>query len=114
AFRADIIVGIDDVIDKKLAALDIMESQFFERGVSGTPELLAKDTANRAERIRQVQQGFRARDAGVAQKYRDKLAEFYGKDAAAKIGHAEAFEITEYGSRPSPADLKRLFPFYDK
>jgi LmbE family N-acetylglucosaminyl deacetylase len=114
AFRADIIVGIDDVIDKKLAALDIMESQFFERGVDGSPEQLAKDSANREERRKQVRQGFMNRDAAVAQKYRDKLGEFYGKDAAAKIGHAEAFEITEYGSRPSPADLKRLFPFYDK
>jgi LmbE family N-acetylglucosaminyl deacetylase len=113
-FRADIMVAIDDAIDKKLAALDLMESQFFERGTEGSAEQVVKDRANREERRRQVRQGFMARDAAVAQKYRDKLAEFYGKDAAAKVGHAEAFEITEYGLQPKPEDLKRLFPFYEK
>ena len=29
-FRPDVVVAIDDVIDKKLAALDVLESQFFE------------------------------------------------------------------------------------
>lgn len=114
AFRADLIVAIDDVLDKKLAALDIMESQFFERGVEGSAEQVAKDRANPEERRKQVRQGFMNRDAAVAQKFRDKLAELYGKEAAAKVGHAEAFEITEYGGRPSPEDLKRLFPFYPK
>jgi LmbE family N-acetylglucosaminyl deacetylase len=114
AFRADIVVAIDEVIDKKLAALDIMESQFYERGVDGSNEQLAKDNARREERRREVRQGFMGRDANIAQKYRDKLAELYGKDAAAKVGYAEAFEITEYGSRPNAAELKRLFPFYEK
>jgi len=112
AFRADVIVAVDEVLDKKLAALDIMESQFFERGVDGSAEQLAKDRANPEERRKQVRQGFMARDTAVAQKYRDKLVEYYGKDAAAKIGHAEAFEITEYGNQPKPEDLKKLFPFY--
>ena len=113
-FRADVIVDIDDVIDKKLAALDIMESQFFERGTMGSPELTAKARANPEARKKEVQAGFMARDAAVAQKYRNVLADYYGKDKAAKIGHAEAFEITEYGGRPSEAELKRLFPFYEK
>ena len=41
-FRADIIVAVDDVEEKKLAALDVMESQFFERGTMGSTELTAK------------------------------------------------------------------------
>lgn len=113
-FRADLIVSIDDTIEKKLAALDIMESQFFERGVAGSSEQLAKDNANREARRKQVRQGFMDRDQAVAAKYRTQLAEFYGKEAAAKITHAEAFEITEYGGRPSSEELKKLFPFYDK
>ena len=33
-------------------------------------------------------------------------------DAGAKVKHAEAFEICEYGRRPDKNELKRLFPFY--
>jgi LmbE family N-acetylglucosaminyl deacetylase len=112
-FRPDVVVAIDEVIEKKLAAMDALESQFFERGVDGSAELMPKDEAGRAQRLKQVRLGFMDRDAAVAQRYRDKLAEFHGKEKAAKVGYAEAFEITEYGSRPSPAELKKLFPFFE-
>lgn len=111
AFRPDVVVAIDDVVEKKLAALDVMESQFFERGTEGSAELMPKDDAGRAERRRQVRQGFMNRDSAVAAKYRGKLAEVYGAAEAAKVGHAEAFEVTEYGRQPEPGELKRLFPF---
>jgi len=39
-------------------------------------------------------------------------AEFYGRDAAEKIQHAEAFEVCEYGRQPNKEELKRLFPFF--
>ena len=42
---------------------------------------------------------------------RAALEKWYGKEAAAKVQQAEAFEICEYGARPSQADIKRLFPF---
>jgi hypothetical protein len=29
------------------------------------------------------------------------------------VKDAEAFEVCEYGRRPSEADLRRLFPFFD-
>jgi LmbE family N-acetylglucosaminyl deacetylase len=112
-FRADIAVAIDDVIDKKLAALDVIESQFFEGGVEGSLQLIPKDQAGREARRQQIRQGFMNRDAAVADKYRPRLAELYGKEPAQKIRHAEAFEICEYGSRPSAAEVKRLFPFFD-
>jgi LmbE family N-acetylglucosaminyl deacetylase len=112
-FRPDLVVAIDDVMEKKLAALDAIESQFLEGGVEGSPALLAKDPAARDAGRQRVRQGFLARDAAIAGKYRAKLAELHGKDAGAKVQHAEAFEICEYGSRPTPAELKRLFPFYD-
>ncbi len=53
------------------------------------------------------------RYAAVADRYRDALVKWYGDERAKKIKYAEAFEICEYGRRPSPADLKVLFPFYD-
>ena len=36
-FRADIVVAIDDVIEKKLAAVDALASQFYEGGANGGP-----------------------------------------------------------------------------
>ena len=30
-----------------------------------------------------------------------------------KVRYAQAFEVCEYGRRPSEADLRRLFPFFD-
>jgi LmbE family N-acetylglucosaminyl deacetylase len=111
-FRADIAVGIDDVLEKKLAALEVMESQFFEGGALGSAELIPKDEAGRADRRKKVRQGFQDRDSAVAKKYRQKLMDLYGKDPAEKIHHAEAFEIAEYGTQPSAAELRRLFPFY--
>jgi LmbE family N-acetylglucosaminyl deacetylase len=113
-FRADFVVNIDDVIEKKLAALDLIESQFLEGGVEGSAERLVKEAAARDALRKQVRQGFMARDAAVAAKYRAKLADLYGKESSEKTRHAEAFEICEYGTRPAPADLARLFPFADE
>jgi LmbE family N-acetylglucosaminyl deacetylase len=110
-FRADIAVAIDDVMEKKLAATEVMESQFFEGGALGSADLIPKDEAGRAARQKKVREGFQARDAAVANKYRAKLTDLYGKDAP-QVKYAEAFEITEYGSQPSPAELRRLFPFF--
>jgi N-acetylglucosamine malate deacetylase 1 len=46
-FRADVVVGIDDVLEKKLAALDVIESQFVEGGAEGGVQGLPKDQAER-------------------------------------------------------------------
>ena len=48
-----------------------------------------------------------------ADRYRDKLIEFYGEEKGTKIKYVEAFEICEYGRRPSKERMKKLFPFYD-
>ena len=41
---------------------------------------------------------------------RRALEKWYGPERAAKIGHAEAFEVCEYGRQPNDEDLRRLFP----
>jgi N-acetylglucosamine malate deacetylase 1 len=111
-FRPDVIVAIDDVIEKKLAALDLLESQFFEGGALGGPELLPRDAAGRQARLRQVREGFRERSTSITRKYRPQLIGWYGKEGAAKVEHAEAFEVCEYDGQPTRAELRRLFPFF--
>jgi hypothetical protein len=111
-FQADVAVAIDSVIEKKLDALDTLESQFYEGGALGSAKLLPSDAKKQAERRREVRDGFAARSAAVARRYRDQLAEWYGKDRADKAKHAEVFEICEYGRRPDKKELAKLFPFF--
>jgi N-acetylglucosamine malate deacetylase 1 len=99
-------------MEKKLDALDALESQFFEGGANGSAKLLPKDAAGRETRLRQVRQGFTGRATGVAQKYRQRLIELYGQEKGSKVQHAEAFELCEYGSQPGTKEVRRLFPFF--
>jgi N-acetylglucosamine malate deacetylase 1 len=113
-FRPDVAVSIDPVIEKKLAALGLLESQFAEGGALGHAQLMPNDPAKQQERRAQVRAALDKRDADLADRFRTKLVEFYGQDKGGQVKHAEAFEICEYGSRPNKAELKRLFPFFDE
>lgn len=110
--RADVVVSIDDSLEKKLLALELMESQFFEGGANGNIDLMPKDAAGREHRQKQVREAFMSRDAATAKRFGDRLAALYGAEQAKKIRHAEAFEICEYGTQPGKEELKRLFPFF--
>jgi LmbE family N-acetylglucosaminyl deacetylase len=111
-FRADMVVPVDDVIEKKLAALDVIESQFFEGGAEGSASLIPRDESGREARRKRVRQGFMARDVSVAAQYRAKLNELMREGQEKKTQHAEAFEICEYGQQPNKAQLLRLYPFF--
>jgi LmbE family N-acetylglucosaminyl deacetylase len=111
-FRPDVAVSIDTVMGKKLEALGIMESQFAEGGALGNAELMPNDPARQQERRAQVRAAFEKRDKDVADRFRSKLIEFYGQEKGSRVQHAEAFEICEYGTRPTQEELKKLFPFF--
>lgn len=110
AFRPDIAVSIDSVIERKLDALAVMESQFYEGGALGSPKLT--DPVKRPARVREVRESHANRNRSLADRFRDELVEWYGKDAAEKIRHAEAFEVCEYGRQPNRDELRTLFPFF--
>jgi LmbE family N-acetylglucosaminyl deacetylase len=109
-FRPDVAVDIDAVMERKLDALAIMESQFYEGGALGSAALVPADPVEQVKRRREVRNNLAARNRQLAQRFRDLLAESYGKERAAKVTYAEAFEVCEYGRRPNPADLRKLFP----
>jgi hypothetical protein len=94
------------VIDKKLDALDVLVSQFFEGGALGSADLMKQQ-----DRGRQVRTGFANRNQAVAKRFRAKLADWYGKEQADNVQYAEAFEVCEYGRRPNRDEMARLFPF---
>lgn len=111
-FQPDIAVSIDPVMERKLDALAIMESQFYEGGALGSAELMPSDPKKQQERRQQVRGGHASRFQNIAQRYRTKLADWYGKDRADKVQYAEAFEVCEYGRKPNRAEMAKLFPFF--
>ena len=113
-FEPDLVIAIDDVIEKKLDAIAVIESQFVEGGVSGHEGLIPKNEKERAAARRRVRERFRRRFESTADKYRAKLIEAYGEKKGKKVRYAEAFEVCEYGRRPSDAGLKKLFPFFER
>ena len=112
-FTADIAVGIDSVIEKKLDAAIALASQTLEGGCNGD-ELLypEEDPAKRKAREQEVRQNFDRRFSSTADRFRKELADWYGQEQAKKIKYAEAFEICEYGRRPSKQEIRKLFPFF--
>ncbi len=113
-FEPSLVVAIDDVIEKKLDAIAVIESQFVEGGVSGNESMVPKNETERAAAHRRVRKRFRSGFEATAGKYRAKLIEIYGKRKGKQVRCAEAFEVCEYGRRPSAPELKKLFPFFER
>lgn len=108
-FRADIAVDIDEVIEPTLDALLVMESQIHEGGANGDASLFPDDAGVKQRRRDEVRRSLQRRYAGQANQYREALVKFYGEKGR-KVRHAQAFEVCEYGRRPTADDLKKLFP----
>jgi hypothetical protein len=106
------VVSIDPVIQRKLDGLALLESQFYEGGALGSADLVPKDPAKQLERRQQVRANHAKRFQGLAGRFRSQLETWYGKERAAKIEHAEAFELCEYGRQPTADELRKLFPFF--
>jgi hypothetical protein len=86
-----------------------MESQIHEGGANGHAGLFPDDAAGKQRRRDEVRRSLQRRYAGQADQYREALVKFYG-ERGRKVRHAQAFEVCEYGRRPSMDELKKLFP----
>lgn len=105
-FRPSIAVDIDDVWKLKLDALDAHASQFYEwlPWVDGTLDDVPLDKAARREWLE------RTWNRELTPCTQAALARRYGPAAAREIRHAEAFQVCEYGRRPSAEELEEMFP----
>ena len=112
-FAADIAVGIDSVIGKKVDAALALASQTLEGGCDGNERLYPQDDpAKRKTREEEVRRSNDRRYARTADRFRKELSNWYGPEQAKKIKYAEVFEICEYGRRPSKQEIQKLFPFF--
>jgi N-acetylglucosamine malate deacetylase 1 len=115
-FQADIVIGIDEAIKKKIDALHEISSQFYETVYGVDPqkraELLAAIPKDQAGRRAYAEKRFGAGALRAAEQHRASLVKRYGATAGAAIKYAEMFEICEYGRRPSEAEIRQLFPFF--
>ncbi len=111
--RADVVVAIDSVMEKKLDALAEMESQFLEGGALGSKARLPATPEDKPKRVAEVRMSQGARFMRTANKYREELVDWYGEEKGKQAKFAEAFEVTEYGSQVGKEQLKKLFPFFD-
>jgi LmbE family N-acetylglucosaminyl deacetylase len=108
----DIVVAIDDVIEKKIDMYHCHESQMYEwlPYNQGILDSVPADASRRRDWLAETR-GFRSSEPGET--YRDLLTQWYGRERASRVRQAEPFQVSEYGSQPSVEELKRLFPFFD-
>lgn len=110
-FQPDIVVSIDEVIEKKIDMYHCHESQMYE-WLPYNGGYLDQVPAGADNRRAWLGSRLKPGSRGIADRYRQKLQEFYGADRGAKVVHAEAFEISEYGRRLRPDEIRRYFPFF--
>jgi len=105
-FEPDIAIDITPVIDKKINGLDAHVSQFYEwlPWIANDPDVIPDGKEERKVWLKNK------RSLAPNPIVMKALEEWYGKEKASQIKFAEAFEICEYGTQPSQAEIKRLFP----
>ena len=109
-FRPDIAVAIDDVMDRKWAMLDCMQSQFYE-WMPWHDGYLESVPSGETERLDWLQRTWGPRFRSYAGQAEKCLKRWYGKEMAARVKYCEAFEVSEYGRQPDAEELKSIFPF---
>jgi LmbE family N-acetylglucosaminyl deacetylase len=111
-FRPDVAVAIDDVFDQKVDAVHELESQVYEGGASGSAAFVAgvPPAADVAGRKKWLRKQWEARQGNEADTFRAALVKTYGEEKGKAVKYAETFELCEYGRRPTPEELKKLFP----
>ncbi|TAL73585.1 MAG: PIG-L family deacetylase [Bacteroidetes bacterium] len=108
AFKADVCIDIDDVIEKKMDMYHQHKSQMYE-WLPFNQGILDQVPASDADR--RVWLGATRKRWSDASPYRDKLIELYGKEKGEKIKYCEAFEDSGYGTRLTKDNISYYFPF---
>lgn len=107
-FVPDVVVAVDDVIEKKIDMYHQHTSQMYEwlpfnRG--NLDEVPATDKERR-EWLAKSRMG-----RSDADPYREKLIEIYGEEKGKAVKYCEAFQDSGYGTRLTKQNMYYYFPF---
>jgi len=108
-FVADVVVDIDDVMEKKIDMYHQHTSQMYEWLPFNRGQL---DQVPATEKERRIWLGKTWGQRSNAEPFRAKLIELYGKEKGSKIKSCEAFQDSGYGTRLTEKNTKYYFPFY--
>jgi hypothetical protein len=98
-------VDISNVYEQKVYAMSAHESQYFEwlPWVDGQLDQVPADKDKRLEWLAAQ------RKPSMTQEKKECLAKWVGEEKASQATMGEAFEICEYGKKPTEAEIRELF-----
>jgi N-acetylglucosamine malate deacetylase 1 len=107
-FKADVVIDIDDAIEKKLDMYHQHTSQMYEwlPFNQGILDQVPSGDAARREWL-----GKMRKHEWDAEPFRAKLIEEYGPEKGKQIKYCEAFQDSEYGTRLTKENMTYYFPF---
>lgn len=113
-FEPNIVIAIDEVIEKKIDALDAHESQMYEWGPWTNGRSQDKVPKGKAERRAWLAERVKRNPGEMRDARRASLVKWYGEEKAKEVQFTEAFEIAEYGYQPTDAEIREMFPMLPK
>jgi len=105
-FSPNVAIDISETYEAKMRALHAHTSQFYEwlPWIDGKSDQVPESEEDRLAWLKK--QWPNTPD----EKTRSRLEKWHGKERAAQVKHAEAFELCEYGHQPDEEGVRRLFP----
>jgi N-acetylglucosamine malate deacetylase 1 len=104
-------IDIDSVAQKKWDCISAMPSQFGDADswqARYRPNIPTDDASRKAVLL----EGVKQRSVDEANKFRNLLVQLYGEQKGRAVKYAETFELNQYGTAVTAADLKKLFPTF--
>jgi LmbE family N-acetylglucosaminyl deacetylase len=108
-FTPTLVVGIDEMADKKWKCISAMPSQFGDKD-SWQGRTLPNVPAGDREREAYLVNIVKERGKNLANQYRQQLLALYGQERGQRIQYAEAFQLGQYGRQATLDELKQMFP----
>ena len=107
-FQADVVIAIDEAIEKKIDMLHCHASQVYE-WLPWHEGRLEQVPSGEAARRKWLFDRSAPRSAAVAEQFRDRLIARYGEQKGRAVKYAEAFEACEYGAKLDESQIERFF-----